>query len=114
MEPNLERKKASDFPQELLDTFDLYVHGEIDRREFLDAAKKFAVGGRHRHRHLGNAAPQLRLGRAGSQGRQAHQSRARHRVLAPGQRPKSKAISCGPPRPPASSRRFWSCTKTAA
>ena len=45
MEPNLERKKASDFPQELLDTFDLYVHGEIGRREFLDAAKKYAVGG---------------------------------------------------------------------
>lgn len=41
----MERKKASDFPQELLDTFDLYVHGEIGRREFLDAAKKYAVGG---------------------------------------------------------------------
>ena len=40
-----ERKKASDFPQELLDLFDLYVHGEIPRREFLDGAKKFAAGG---------------------------------------------------------------------
>ena len=41
----MERKKASDFPQELLDVFDLYVHGEIDRRTFLDRAQKFAVGG---------------------------------------------------------------------
>jgi len=41
----MERKKASDFPQELLDFFDRYVHGEIDRRTFLDGAKKFAVGG---------------------------------------------------------------------
>jgi carboxymethylenebutenolidase len=41
----MERKKASDFPQELLNLFDLYVHGEIDRRAFLDGAKKFAVGG---------------------------------------------------------------------
>lgn len=41
----MERKKASDFPQELLDIFDLYVHGDIDRREFLERAKKFAVGG---------------------------------------------------------------------
>ena len=41
----MERKKASDFPQELLNVFDLYVHGEIDRRKFLDAAKKYAVGG---------------------------------------------------------------------
>lgn len=41
----MERKKASDFPQELLDLFDRYVHGGIDRREFLDGAKKFASGG---------------------------------------------------------------------
>jgi carboxymethylenebutenolidase len=41
----MERKKASDFPQELLGLFDRYVHGGIDRREFLDGAQKFAVGG---------------------------------------------------------------------
>jgi carboxymethylenebutenolidase len=41
----MQRKKASDFPQELLDIFDGYVHGDIDRRAFLDAAKKYAVGG---------------------------------------------------------------------
>ena len=41
----MERKKASDYPQELLDLFDKYVHGEISRRVFLDGAQKFAVGG---------------------------------------------------------------------
>ena len=41
----MERKKASDYPQELLDLFDRYVHGDLDRRGFLDGAKKFAVGG---------------------------------------------------------------------
>ncbi len=41
----LERKKASDFPQELLDLLDEYVHGGIDRRGFLERAQKFAVGG---------------------------------------------------------------------
>src|SRR5437867_11733207 len=40
----MERKKATDFPQELLNLFDRYVHGDIDRRCFLDGAKKFAVG----------------------------------------------------------------------
>ena len=45
MENKIDRKKASDFPQELLDTFDLYVHGEIGRRQFLEAAQKYAVGG---------------------------------------------------------------------
>jgi carboxymethylenebutenolidase len=41
----MERKKASDFPQELLNIFDQYVHGDIDRRGFLDRAGKFAAGG---------------------------------------------------------------------
>ncbi len=41
----MERKKATDFPQELLNLFDRYVHGEIQRREFFDGAKKFATGG---------------------------------------------------------------------
>ncbi len=40
-----ERKKASDYPQELLDLFHEYQHGDIDRRSFLERAKKFAVGG---------------------------------------------------------------------
>jgi carboxymethylenebutenolidase len=45
MQQKMERKKASDFPQELLNLFDLYQHGGISRREFLDGAQKFAVGG---------------------------------------------------------------------
>lgn len=40
---NMERKKATDFPQELLDLLDLYVHGGIGRREFLHGAQKFAT-----------------------------------------------------------------------
>jgi carboxymethylenebutenolidase len=41
----MDRKKASDFPQGLLDLFDGYVHGGISRRQFFDGAQKFAVGG---------------------------------------------------------------------
>src|SRR5437773_7719127 len=41
----MERKHATDFPQELLNLFDLYVHGDIGRREFLEGTQKFAVGG---------------------------------------------------------------------
>jgi carboxymethylenebutenolidase len=41
----MERKTARAFPQELLNIFDQYVHGQIDRRGFLDRAAKFAVGG---------------------------------------------------------------------
>src|SRR6516162_60188 len=41
----MERKKASEFPQELLNLFDGYVHGGISRRAFLDEAQKFASAG---------------------------------------------------------------------
>ena len=41
----MERKKASDYPQELLDLFHEYQHGGIDRRTFLERTGKFAVGG---------------------------------------------------------------------
>ena len=41
----MERRKASDFPQEVLDLFDGYVHGTMNRREFVDRAAKYAVGG---------------------------------------------------------------------
>lgn len=41
----MDRKKASDFHPEVLKLFDGYVHGRITRRQFLDHAAKFAVGG---------------------------------------------------------------------
>jgi carboxymethylenebutenolidase len=37
--------KATDFPPEVLSLFDKYVHNIIDRRQFLEGAAKFAVGG---------------------------------------------------------------------
>lgn len=40
-----DRKRAEDFPPEVLNLFDQYVHGMIDRRGFLDGARKFAIGG---------------------------------------------------------------------
>ena len=39
------RLTAKDFPQELLQLYDFYAHGKITKREFLDRAGKFAVGG---------------------------------------------------------------------
>lgn len=44
MEPT-NRKTASDYPQELLDLFHEYQHGDISRRDFLDRAKRYAIGG---------------------------------------------------------------------
>jgi carboxymethylenebutenolidase len=41
----MERMTAKDFDQELLDLYDYYAHGMISKRQFLDCAGKFAVGG---------------------------------------------------------------------
>jgi carboxymethylenebutenolidase len=40
----MNRQKAEDFPQEILNLFDKYVHGDIDRRGFLEGAQKYATG----------------------------------------------------------------------
>lgn len=39
------RLTAKDFDQDLLDLYDFYAHGKISKREFLDRAGKWAVGG---------------------------------------------------------------------
>ncbi|HSM10634.1 MAG TPA: dienelactone hydrolase family protein [Lysobacter sp.] len=42
--PNAPRPKASDFDPKVLQLFDQYVHGAIDRRGFLAGAARLAVG----------------------------------------------------------------------
>ncbi len=101
----MERKTASDYPQELLDLFHEYQHGDIDRRAFLDRAGKFAVGGLTVGGDLREPAPQLRLGAAGADGRQTRsRSSVRDREVAAGNgsikgylaRPRPTARSCRP------------------
>ena len=41
----MERLTAKDFQPELLELYDFYVHGQISRRDFLDRASTYAVGG---------------------------------------------------------------------
>lgn len=41
----MERKTADEYPQELLDLFHEWQHGDIDRRAFFNGLSKFAVGG---------------------------------------------------------------------
>src|SRR5215831_7805744 len=41
----MERRSSADFSQDILNLFDKYVHGDIDRRGFLERATKYAVGG---------------------------------------------------------------------
>ena len=41
----MRRKTAADFPPEVMTLFDGYVHGRMSRRDFLDRAGRYAVGG---------------------------------------------------------------------
>jgi carboxymethylenebutenolidase len=41
----MSRLTAKDFPPELLELYDFYAHGKITKREFLDRAARFTVGG---------------------------------------------------------------------
>lgn len=52
------RATASAFDQRLLDLYDDYVHGRIDRRGFLSGAARFAVGGTTAAALLAALAPQ--------------------------------------------------------
>jgi carboxymethylenebutenolidase len=56
------RLSAHDFDQELLILFDAYVHGDLDRRGFLEKAKKFAVGGATAAGLLAALQPNFALG----------------------------------------------------
>lgn len=53
----MERKKAGDFPPEVLELFDGYVHGTVTRRDFLDRAAAYTAGGMGAAAMLASLAP---------------------------------------------------------
>lgn len=56
------RQTAQDFDQELLILFDAYVHGDVDRRGFLEQARRFAKGGLTAAGLLAALSPNFALG----------------------------------------------------
>ncbi len=58
----MQRKTTADFDQELLDIFNEYIHGGIDRRGFLQRAQKFAVGGVTASMLLASLSPDYAIG----------------------------------------------------
>ena len=55
------RMTAKDFSPELLELYDFYAHGKISKREFLDKAGKFTVGGLTAAALLGMMSPNYAL-----------------------------------------------------
>lgn len=61
VQTNARRLTADDFDQGLLDLYDYYAHGKISKREFLDRAGKWAVGGITAAAILGTLSPNYAL-----------------------------------------------------
>lgn len=56
-----DRMTAKDFAPELLELYDFYAHGRITKREFLDRAGRYAVGGLTATAILGMMSPDYAL-----------------------------------------------------
>ncbi|KAA9000504.1 dienelactone hydrolase family protein [Affinibrenneria salicis] len=57
----MSRLTAKDFPPELLEYYDYYAHGKITKREFLERAAKYTVGGLTALALLGIMSPNYAL-----------------------------------------------------
>ncbi len=57
----MERLTAKDFAPELLELYDYYAHGRINRREFLDRAALFTFGGLTASALLASLSPNYAL-----------------------------------------------------
>jgi hypothetical protein len=100
------RKSAHDFDQELLALFDAYVHGDLDRRGFLERAAKFAVGGMTAAMLLDELNPNFAEAQVvppDDERCAPSASTTRRRRL----RARCAATWCGRPTPPASCRACW-------
>tara|TARA_B100001250_G_scaffold414571_1_gene454033 strand:+ start:23324 stop:24211 length:888 start_codon:yes stop_codon:yes gene_type:complete len=58
----MKRKKSTDFHPEVLKLFDGYVHGMLSRRDFLDRATAYTVGGVTSATLLKNLSPDFAMG----------------------------------------------------
>jgi carboxymethylenebutenolidase len=61
MNQPMTRMTAKDFSPELLELYDFYAHGKISKREFLDRAGRYAVGGLTAVAILGLMSPNYAL-----------------------------------------------------
>ena len=91
----MERKTAADFPPEVLKLFDGYVHGRMSRRDFLDRAGNYAVGGLTAAAMLESLRPNYAFAQQVREGRPAHHDRVRSRIRRRRARARCAATSRG-------------------
>ena len=105
-------KSGAQFDQALLDLFDQYVHGAIDRRGFLDRAGPLRRG-RHDGGHVARRPePALRRGPADPPRRQAPQDREWSIESPEGSGKMKGYLARAGQAAKASCPRCWWCTRT--
>ena len=109
----MERKKASDYPQELLDLFHEYQHGDITGATFLDRAEKFAVGGVTAMALFESLKPNYAWAQQVPKDDPRITTELRDRAVTAGQRQRSRATSRSRRTRAASCRPCSSFTRTA-
>ena len=60
-------------PSEAIELYNLFIHGEISRRDFMDGVQRFAIGGLACGRDYRSVDAELRAGAAGVQDRRPDQ-----------------------------------------
>ena len=102
-------------PPEAIKLYDLYIHGEIPRREFMDRLNKFTAAGLALPALVEALMPNYAAGAAGGADRPAHQDQLRDRAVAERQRLASRVCWRGrpAPRPRRGFQPSWSSTRTA-
>ena len=73
-------------PNEAIELYNRYIHGEISRRDFLNGAKRFAIAGLTAGAIVEALMPNYALGAAGIQDRRSDQGQLRDRSVSPRER----------------------------
>ena len=80
------RERASDFDRRILELYDGYVHGRMSKRQFLDHAAKYTVGGATAAAVLESLQPDYALAQQVAPGRPGDHHRGDRARFARGQR----------------------------
>ena len=107
------RKRASDFDPRILELYDGYVHGRMSKRQFLDHAAKYTVGGVTAAAVLESLQPNYALAQQVAPGRPGDHHRGGRVRLARGQRHGARPHGAAGRAPRGRCRRCWWCTRTA-
>ena len=110
----MQRKKASDFDQRILELYDGYVHGRMSKRDFLDHAAKYTVGGVTAAAVLESLQPDYALAAQVAPDDPAITTERARIRLAGGHRHHQRPDGAAGRRRPGRCRQCWWCMRIAA